>query len=327
MTDHLSLPPTPSFKDRKSRLVALGILQIILGVFCILLMFLMFLGLLLNPALGGAPTHTSLGMTLLAVLFYGWLGAWFVCMGIGSIKARRWARALVLVSSWIWLISGISGLVFMVGFMPDVYAPMVESGQMPAGMATVVKLVTFGFMTLFYVALPGLLVLLYQGENVKQTCAFHDPRERWTDKCPLPVLAACLMFGLGAVSMPTVGVYGWAIPFFGVILSGAAGASVALILMGLFAVISRGLYFVNPKAWWGAMTLVVIWSLSASITFSRVPPMAYYETMNFPEDQLEMMRQLSITQDSTMAWYSALCGIAILAYLIFIKRFFRKQTP
>jgi len=43
-------------------------------------------------------------IAIISILFYALLAVLFVWLGIGSIMARRWARALVLVSSWFWLV-------------------------------------------------------------------------------------------------------------------------------------------------------------------------------------------------------------------------------
>ena len=44
-----------------------------------------------------------------AVFFYLGLAVPFLWLGIGLIRARRWAWTLIVVFSWIWLIVGIPG--------------------------------------------------------------------------------------------------------------------------------------------------------------------------------------------------------------------------
>jgi len=91
---------TPGFKDRKGWLIAFGIIQILMGSFFLLVIPLVLVGMFASSMSGRAnamPVNSH--MIALAVFFYLLLAAWFISMGIGSIKARRWARALVLISS------------------------------------------------------------------------------------------------------------------------------------------------------------------------------------------------------------------------------------
>ena len=322
MTDHEQTVQGSAFNDRKTGLVAFGILQIIFGGICALTVPLMIVGMIASTVLEDSSAPMSVSRAIPAVLFYVLLAVWFICMGIGSIKARRWARALVLVSSWVWLIGGLSGLIFMLLFMPDMYDQMAKTEQIPQEMAVIMKYVMTGFMIVFYVIIPGLLVLFYGSKNVKATCEFRDPHVRWTDKCPLPVLALSLIFGFCAFSMSFMGSYGWAIPFFGFILSGITGAGVAMVAILLSAYVAWGTYKLSIKAWWCSVLLTVAWALSAGITFSRVSMWEFYEKMNFPEQQMEIMKHYGMPQGSTMALFAGLWVFGFLGYLLYTKRYF-----
>jgi hypothetical protein len=256
------------------------------------------------------------------LLVYVFLGIWFIWMGIGSIQARRWARALCLIASWLSLISGITGMLFMLLFMPDMYEQMSKDGQMPANVVTIVKYVTFGFMTVIYIIIPGSFILFYGSKNTKATCEHRDPVVRWTDKCPLLVLALTLMSGGCAACLPFMGLYGWAIPFFGTIVTGVAGAGIALVLLVLLAYITRGLYRLDLKAWWYAVGLALLWGASCTITFSRVSLLELYEKMNFSAQQLEMMKKMSFTQSNSPVFASLFYVLLLLLFLLYTRRYF-----
>ncbi len=322
MTDYEETLEISDFKDRKTGLVVFGILQIIFGGFCALIVPFMIIGMIASTVLNSsAAAPMSLSMMIPGVLLYVLVAVWFICMGIGSVKARRWARALVLVSSWLWLISGIIGLIFILLLMPDMYEKMGESGQMPPGVARVMKYVMMGFMAVFYVIIPAALVLFYGSKNVKATCEFRDTKVRWTDKCPLPVLALSFIFGFWAVSMPLTVFYGFAIPFFGSILTGLSGAGVVLLVTLLAGYAAWGTYRLSINAWWCAVLLITAWALSAVITFSRVSILEFYEKMNFPEQQLDTMKELSISQDYVVL-FLVLWAAAFVGYLIYTRRYF-----
>jgi len=321
MTESKTAGQSSDFKGRKTGLVVFGILEIILGGLCALMVPLMLFAMLASSTIHhSTAASVKIQMMIPSILFYALLAVWFIWMGIGSIKARRWARALLLVSSWIWLISGIGGLVVWLMFMPNMYGQMIQDGQMPPRMGDIMKFVMTGFTTVFYVIIPGALVLFYGNKNVKATCESWDPQVRWTDKCPLPVLAISLIFGFWAGSMLFIGFYGWVIPFFGVILSGIAGAGVVLVITLLLGYVAWGTYRLSIKAWWGAVLLTITWAISTIITFSHVSVWDFYEKMNFPKPQLDMMRQHDM--GSTIVLFFGIWTVGFLGYLIYTRKYF-----
>jgi uncharacterized membrane protein SirB2 len=324
MADHEEIVPHPDFRDRKTGLVVFGILEIILGGICALMtlgmIFIMIGSTVLKKS---SAAQMSSGMMISGALLYAMLTVWFIWMGIGSIKARRWARALLLVSSWLWLIGGIGGLIIMLMFMPDMYDKMAQSGKISEKMAEIIKYVMLGFMAFIYIVIPGALVLFYGNRNVKATCEFRDPQIRWTDKCPLPVLAVSLMCGLWAVLMLNKGFYGWVMPFFGYIVSGMAGAGVALISMLLLGYIAWGTYKLNIKAWWCAVLVTIVWSISMGITYLRMNLFDFYKKMNFSDQQLEIMKQYITPHYFMMVLLFGVCFVVgFLGYLLYIRRYF-----
>ena len=323
MADYEQTTQSADFKHRKTGLVVFGILQIIFGGICALMVPLMILGMIASTTLKDSSTMSiNAKMMIPGLLFYILLAVWFIWIGIGSIKARRWARALLLVSSWLWLISGIGGLILMLVFMPDMYNQMAQGGQMPKEMAVIMKYAMLGFMAVVYVIIPGMFVLFYGRKNVKATCEFRDPKVRWTDKCPLPVLAVSLMYGFWAGSMLLMGFYGWAIPFFGRILSGVTGAGMALVGILLLGYVAWGTYRLRIKAWWCAVLVIIGWAISTGITFSRVSVWDFYEKMNFPEQQLEIMKQCGMPPISAMALFFGVWVVGFLGYLLYTRRYF-----
>jgi len=315
----------PDFKDRTTGLIVFGILEIIFGAFCALMVPLMIFGMFVSAGLHkGSTPPVGASMMIPGILFYVLIAGWFIWMGIGSIKARRWARALLLVTSWFWLISGMIGLVFMLVFLPNMYDQMGKSGQMPQQMAAIMKYALIGFMVVFYFIIPAALVFFYGSKHVKATCERKDPKIRWTDRCPLPVLAVSLISGFWAASMLLMGFYGWTIPFFGLILTGTAGAGAAIVSMLLLGYVAWGTYRLSVKAWWCAVVLTIAWGISTGITFSRVTLMDLYAKMNFPAQQLEIMKQFAQSA-SWMVLFSVLWVVVVLAYLLYTRRYFTRE--
>jgi hypothetical protein len=323
MTSNECMTSDPTYKDRKTGLAVFGALQIVIGAFCALLVPVMIMAMLTAAVMDdGSEGTMSVRSMIPGIFIYLLLAIGFIWLGIGSIQARRWARALSLVSSWLWLVSGITGIIVMLVLMPDMYEQLAKDGKMPAHVVTIVKYVTFGFMTVIYILIPSAFILFYGSKNTRMTCEQRDPHIRWTDKCPLPVLALVLTAVGGAASIPFIGVYGWAIPCFGVIATGYAGAGLALLFLVLLAYITRGLYRLDLTAWWCATGLAVVWGASCTITLSRVNLMEFYEKMNFPEQQLEIMRKMAFTQTNAPAIVCLLWVVFLLAFLLYIRRYF-----
>ncbi|MBU0679690.1 MAG: hypothetical protein KJ626_16430 [Verrucomicrobia bacterium] len=327
MTNEVDAEQVAGFKDRKTGLVVFGILKILFGGVCLLMVPLMVFAMIAAKSAGGevAPA-TNASMMIPGVLFYLLLGIWFIWMGIGSIMARRWARALILVSSWLWLVCGAGGLLFMVFMMPGMYDRMGETGQIPTSVVLVMKVVMLVFMTLFYVLIPGILVLFYSRRNVKLTCEARDPVTRWTDKCPLSVLGPVLLCAMWGVFMPWTGVYGWVLPFFGRIISGATGAVVTLSAAAVCLYAARAMYKLRVSGWWCAFLLMLAWGVSSAVTFYKVSFIELYEHMNFPAEQIQMMEQTGMPPGSAMAFFMSMWFIASLMYLLYIKKFFVRES-
>ena len=319
MTSSVNRKSSLDYKDRKVGLVLFGILQIILGLFSALMVPLMLVSMSMVPPNQGYTT----AMMIPGIIFYVFESVWFICMGIGSINSRRWARALILVSSWIWLIGGSSMLFFMLFFMRDMFAFKGAGGSIPSSVIIVIQFLTFGFMTVLYVLIPASLVFFYGSKHTKATCEHNDPQVRWTDKCPLPVLAVSLLSGVFAVSMLFNGALGWVTPFFGVFLSGFPGAIVILLYAIILVYISWGTYQLKIEAWWCAVLVSFLWGVSAVITFSRQGLMSFYEMMKFPPQQLEIMRQMIQGQNLWLMLGFGLVWFAmILLYLLYTKKYF-----
>jgi hypothetical protein len=96
---------------------------------------------------------------------------------------------------------------------------------------------------------------------------------------------------------------------------------VALLVMLLAGYVAWGTYRLSINAWWCAVLLIIAWSLSTVITFSRVSILVFYEKMNFPEQQLDRIKQFSISQDY-MVLFLGLWAVAFLGYLLYTRIYF-----
>ena len=181
-------------------------------------------------------------------------------------------------------------------------------------------------MAIIYVIIPGTLVLVYGHRNVKLTCQARDPKTRWTDKCPLPVLATATMCGLGSTSVfGQIFYYNGALPLFGYWITGIAGTGLLLAIPGLMVWLAWGNYKLKVGTWWATVGLAVFGGVSNVITFSKISMLELYEKSNMPAEQIDIMRQSGYLEDFNIALYTGLLALGTLGYLLFTKKYYSNQ--
>ncbi len=333
----IAQPPdtTPNLPDRSTRLKLFGIFQIVLGGLC-------GLGVLSSLAMATAhlagltpqsPESEAMtaGTMIPSIVFSLMLAVAFIWLGVGSIRARRWAWTLTVLLSWMWLITGAIGFVgFMLFAGPMMSASLDQQAKITPQVNVVFQIITNAIMACIYILLPGIFLIFYHRKSVLATCQRRDPQIRWTDRCPMPVLAISILQAYLTVTwMPTAAINGWVIPVFGIILSGVAGAAVILLLTLVNACLAWGTYRLQMAAWWGILLLNIAGILSAVVTFSQMDLMEMYEKMHTPEAQLAMMRKSEMIEmmSSPLAFSMILVSwIGLLGYLLYVRRYFVRHV-
>jgi hypothetical protein len=238
-TPPVETAPWPAYKDRSTGLIIFGILTLLLGCLAGLFVPLMLFGQLMAAKAPDAPpvNHAAI---LPAIVIYGGLAVTLVWLGIGSITARRWARALLLIFSWSWLIMGIFMTAIMPFIMGNAFAklpPNAKTGQpaMPPAAITGMLIGMTLFFFVFFALVPAWWTFFYNSRHVKATCDARDPVTRWTDACPLPVLGFCLWTWFAVPMMLVMPLTGHAVmPCFGMFASGLPGALVCLMVAAVW---------------------------------------------------------------------------------------------
>jgi len=315
-------------RDRHVGLILFGILEILIGGVCSLMIPLMLFATAIASRRPDAPPAPP--MPVLVMLIYGFIAAGFIWLGIGSILARRWARAILACLSGVALCGGILGGAWAVFFLPRFWAvSMSQPGQPalpPAALATI-KIITVVSLGVIYVLIPGALFLFYRSRHVRRTCELRDPVERWTDRCPLPVLAFSLvaaLCGIGLLAMlGAIHVF----PVFGLIVSGGP----AILLGALFAAFSLylawGFYHLNARAWWLALFAQLAYAASSAISVWRIDFAALYLKLGF-DPRLAASSAQVITSPG-FGWFTLFPFLACIAWLLLIRSHFSKpgSTP
>ena len=153
----LSSQVAPPYKDRSAGLIAFGIIEILIGGLFALFVPLMLLGQVLSAKQTGAEPQYQMLITPVAI--YGAAAVILIVLGIGSIRVRRWARALSLIVAWSWLLIGAIAVVFMAIMFPRILNQASPSaGELPAA-RTIGVIIGLLFFAVFFVGVPAVLVL------------------------------------------------------------------------------------------------------------------------------------------------------------------------
>ena len=305
----------PDFKDRSLGLVIFGVIEILIGVFCALLVPL----ILVAGSLTGAADLRS---TVPSMVLHSVVAAVFIWLGVGSVRARRWACELTLSLSWIWLVTGICSMVVGAWLVPAMLRGMAASSDLPPSFVFFVSLVVFGIIGSLYVLLPGAFVLFYRSPHVAATCRARDPRPQWTDDLPRRLLTLVIVWALAAVSVLVMPAYGFVVPFFGVVLNGASGAAVWAAILAGCVVLAWGSSRRASWAWWGGVVAIVLATLSSVITTVRIDPAAFIRAMGLPEEQMALLSEIAMPGRWVMALVWVVMWGTFLAYLMTVRRFF-----
>lgn len=313
------VPSTPvqTYKNRRAGLVVFGILQIALGLLAALMSLFMVVGVLAGTAAarGTAPARV---MAPIALLYFA-VAVMFVVLGIGSIRARRWARAIILALSWMWLIVGVLtsiGFVAMSPRMLDALPPEQASA----------KPIVIGCMSvllgLFCVVLPLVFVLFYRGPNVRATVEAVDAVSRWTDAVPLPLLIFGLWMLSSAFSMMFLGSVYTAFPAGPWMLRGVSALALVLTIAGVMLFIGLGSLKRMRAAWWTALAVLIVGVTYGAAFMRKIDVAAWYEAMSMPVDprQLEMVQSM-YSSPFFYLWMAVMWAL-YLGFLLYLRRYF-----
>ncbi|MEY2584483.1 MAG: hypothetical protein QOD80_509 [Verrucomicrobiota bacterium] len=318
------------YRDRRTGLIIFGILTALLGG--LLLLFVPLMAAALFASAGKTAVAPNPQAVIPGMIVCGVLAVVFIWLGIGSMLCRRWARALLLVFSWTWLVMGVVALIYLAILLPQI-ASAIDAAQppgqkpIPQGMKTAIMLTQAIFAFVVYVLIPGVLVLFYRSKHVKATCEARDPVVRWTDRCPLPVLAVTLWAAVGAVAMLAFPFfYKGIVPFFGVFLSGITGSAVCVAIALLWGYAARAAYRLELAGWWIMLVGTILFAVSGFVTYMRHDLMEVYRLMGYPEAQIAQLQQLNVFHGPMLAWSTLAFAMPLVVYLLFIRRFFTRPA-
>lgn len=191
--------PAAAARDYGTGLVLFGLFELSIGL--VFLAKAVLFALLSIPGMMPAVSRFGGDVQLTALLAFV-PAVFFVAIGFGSIAARRWARALSLAFSLVWLALGLICLAFGLVWVPKILAAIhpaagdaARSARQAAGALARAGAIaaTAAFL------LPAASALFYGNAGVARECERRDPQARWTDRVPAGVLALIVVLWIAAL--------------------------------------------------------------------------------------------------------------------------------
>lgn len=301
-------------RDHSTGLAIFGTLEIVLGVMSFACA--MFLLVMVSAAgLGGMkPSHYWMSMGFLL-----YMTGWFSVMGMGSIKALRWARALMLVGSWVTVFFGTLVLALVLYLLPWVYNLLADSGAVSPQMALIALYIILPVLIVLQLVFPLASVVFYSLKGVQATCEKRNPDPCWTDRCPLPLVAMGFISALGVSSVILGATTNYIVFVYGRIWAGFSGFAVVTALACACGYVGWGAFTRKTQAWWAAYGIILVTSSSMMLTFAELDMNELYALMGYSIEQIAELEKLQFISPMALTFVTCVWGIMACTYLVWVR--------
>lgn len=301
-------------RDRSAGLVVFGTLDVLLGIFCFSLAMLLLIIVSSAGLHGLRPLYYWMAM---AFLFCS--TGWYIVLGLGSIKARRWARALLIVGAWVAVFFGTLALALVFYILPEVHGILSDSGLITPDLALGILYFVVLVLLFLQVVFPLIAVMFYGLASVRVTCERRNPEPSWTDRCPLPLLAMGFISALGCLSIVAGATTNYTAFLFGHVTSGWPGMLVAAGLSVACGYVGWGAFTRKMHAWWGAYALVLVTCSSLMLTFAELDLPVLYAHLGYSPERIEQQQKFLSLSPATLTFISCIWGIMASIYLVWVR--------
>jgi hypothetical protein len=315
-----------SFKDRKGWLFIFGVIEILIGLIAVFLMSMMLFMLRILPS-SSKETIPLLDKSTLAMVvpLYGGMAIYFIWIGIGSIIARRWARAIMLSVSTFWFIMGIwFYIILCIGKFGT------KSGVQNITEQVRTNIFSFWdfFMFTLLVILPAIFFFFYRSPNVKATCERKDPVLRWTDKFPLSVLTVLLLLASSAISyLLSIFTSQHIVTFLSMIFTGLPAMVITMAKVSIYIYLALQIYNMRMIGWTATLIYSIIDYGSQALSFLLIDEQQFLTAAGYSASQIQQMQQTGKAWGNplmSLMWAGML--LIWIGYLLYIKKYFIKNV-
>jgi MFS family permease len=332
-------PPAPS-GDSKALLVVAGLLLILAGLGCGggMAAWLMFAwqnvsALAPRSSLPEAQNPHLPGTMIASAALYAGLGLGIAWLGIGAILTRRWAWKLALSAGWLWVLCITMGVISYGFILPQIFSNLMSaslasspSGGAPGASAlgggeialiTAILVITL----MFYLAPAVALIIVFGLKSTRLTCEFRDPKPRWTDAVPVPVLVIWLLYAVTGLALVAFApFYLGLLPLPGLPFKPPFTSIIWAVVLAAVVFAARDLAAMRRRGWWLTLALVILGGAGAVGMMSQFNLMEMYRDSHIPEEQLKQMEPMV---SGLRLWkIPAVSTIILTCYVFWLRRFF-----
>jgi hypothetical protein len=305
------------YKDRSAVLAVIGVLLLLAGVAIGFLAPLEIYSFYLFSE-GGRFHYAGFGVGSFMfaniasqAMGYYLIAALLIPLGYGHLKMRRWIRTLSLTLLWFWLVVGLP-VIIMVFFILAGSKDL----SLPAALMALVLL------ALSYFLFPALFIRFYRGRNVGRTLEAKDARSYWIEDVPLPILVLSSLYLFYVIVLHILMLFNGIYPVFGRFLFGFQGILLLDVSVACLVGLVWGTLRPRAWAWWGAVILVGLFTVSAMLTLFRSDYASILSGLAFPAREIEFLDGLPVQGYH----FAILAGLPLLitwVVAVLSKRHFR----
>lgn len=307
-------------KDHSAGLVVFGALFVLLGVVAFVIAMALMVATS-SAGLGGAKV--SQYRIVMGVLFG--LSVWCILIGLGSAKAKRWARSMILAGSWVSVFFGALFLAVVLYLLPDVFDLAIDAGWLSTGFAMRLLYGTFFLAAALLLVVPVAAIVFYGLRGVQNTCERKNPAPCWTDRLPLPLLAMGLVSLCGFLYLLFGASSNYVVFLFGHVVTGWKGFSVLLGVSAAYGYVGWGGFARKIHAWWLAYVVTLLVAASMMHTFSDLDMGSLYAAMGYDAEQVAQLEQIEFLNPATLTFATCLWSVLACILLAWVRDAFMPE--
>src|SRR5215475_11776053 len=147
------------YQDRRQWLVVFGVVEILIACFFVLMAVTMAFMVPNLPKPAGQPQLPGSFLYVVGAMYLA-IAAFFAAVGVGSMRARNWARIAMVVASSLWLAVGVISTATTLFLIPRILQqqraamPPAQASQLPPNFESMFAVVVGIFTVSIMVALP-----------------------------------------------------------------------------------------------------------------------------------------------------------------------------
>jgi hypothetical protein len=306
-------------RDRSGLLTLVGVVEILLGALSLAVGVLgvaaIAIGARLSPAMEAVPRSAL----VLDLAFYAGTGAFLFTMGVGTMRAKRWARAMMLVVCWPGMLGILLGSILL-AFVAPVLLQGISDDPVNTRNVAIVLFAVCGVLAL----VPLAFIVFYERPSVREMFASRDPRPTWVDSRPLPILGMALALVAGGAGMVLSAPWHLTIQF-GYVLTDWRAAVVTALNGLVWTWLGLQIYWMTKGGWWANVVWGTVAHLSVWISLRRIPLASMFWLYQGRHNGDDATTAFTTTFDAYAAWLVAASLLIWIGTLLWLRRYYRPE--